>query len=138
MSDLRSCKTYIFDQLLDQSIEIKISTQMISPTGVRVVFAHGSYEFYKWESGTPFRTVDHEGHYRGSFSFGETRRIKFFRFKNLVRHDDTDPGSLRPPNGANLFSVVFSSKALRETMVEFFRKYGLKVNMKPQESVFEL
>jgi hypothetical protein len=64
--------------------------------------------------------------------------IRFFRFKDLTKYDDQGPGSLNPPNGSNLFSVVFSSKALRETMVEFFRKYGLRLVLKPQEGVFEL
>jgi len=65
--------------------------------------------------------------------------IKFFRFSDLTKYDDKQwPGSLSPPNGSNLFSVVISSKILRETMSEFFRKYGLKLVMKPHEKVFEL
>jgi hypothetical protein len=51
---------------------------------------------------------------------------------------DADAGSLKPPNGQNLFSVVYGSKALRAAMQEFFKPYGLTLVMKPQERRFEV
>ncbi len=122
----------------DQSVEIRISTKEIDPTGIRVTFNTNLYEIRKWEGNRAFRKVDNRGHYRGSTVFGHTRDIKFFRFKNLAKYDNKEPGSLKPPNGKNLFSVVFGSETLRETMKEFYHKYGLKLFMKPHERVFEL
>ena len=122
----------------DRSIEIKISTTEIDPTGIRVVLNGDLYEILKWEGDTPCRIVDKHGHYDGSTTFGHARDIKFFRFKNLKEYDHGDPGSLKPPNGANLFSVVFGSERLRETMKEFYQKYGLKLNMKLHERKFEI
>jgi len=122
----------------DQSVEIKISTKEIDPTGISVTFGADFYDFRKWESKSTFRRVNNRGHYRGSTVFGHTRDIKFFRFKNLVKYDDKEPGALKPPSGTNLFSVVFGSETLRETMKEFYHKYGLKLFMKPHERVFEL
>jgi len=122
----------------DRSAEIRISTKEIDPTGIRVTFNGDQYGLWKWESNSPFRIVDKHGGYSGSTTFGHTRDIKFFRFKNLSEYDGKEPGSLKPPSGANLFSVVFGSEALRETMKEFYHKYGLKLFMKPHERVFEL
>lgn len=122
----------------DQSVEIRISTKEIDPTGIRVTFNTNLYEIRKWEGNSTFRKVNNRGHYRGSTVFGHTRDIKFFRFKNLAKYDNKEPGALKPPSGKNLFSVVFGSETLRETMKEFYHKYGLKLFMKPHERVFEL
>jgi len=122
----------------DQSVEIRISTKEIDPTGIRITFNTDLYEFRKWEGNRPFRKVDNRGRCRHSTVFGHTRDIKFFRFKNLAKYDNKEPGALKPPSGKNLFSVVFGSKTLRETMKEFYHKYGLKLFMKPHERVFEL
>jgi len=123
----------------DLSVEIRISTKEIDPTGISVTFATDSYNFRKWGSESSFRRVNSRGQIQGSSSaFGHTRDIKFFRFKNLARYNDKEPGPLKPPNGTNLFSVVFGSETLRETMKEFYHKYGLKLFMKPHERVFEL
>ena len=122
----------------DQSVEIRISMKEIDPTGIHVTFNANFYEFQKWEGNSTFRKVDNRGHYRGSTVFGHTRDIKFFRFKNLAKYDNKEPGALKPPSGTNLFSVVFGSEILRDTMVEFYRKYGLKVVMRQHEGVFEL
>ena len=122
----------------DRSVEIKISTTEISPTGVRVVFTGGSYDFYGWESSSPFRRVDEQGHYSASTTFGPIRGIKFYRFEKLERYEDNEPGSLKPPAGANLFSVVATSEVLQETMAEFFQRYGLILAIEPHERVFKL
>ena len=68
----------------------------------------------------------------------EIKNIRFYRFKKTDRYPSIESGSLRSPGGTNLFSVVLSSQTLRETMVEFFRKYGLMLVLKPQERIFEL
>jgi hypothetical protein len=124
-----------YDQLLDQEVKISLSGKPTMDFYVR--FRDNDFEFRSLPMPGPFGTMD----YNGSFSGGENGwavDIKFFRFRSLPKYDDKEPGSLKPPDGTNLFSVVFSSKSLRETMAEFFRKYGLKLVLKPQEKVFEL
>ena len=43
-----------------------------------------------------------------------------------------------PPDGRNLFSVVYVSKGMRDWLVDLYRPYGLSVVMKPHERIFEL
>jgi hypothetical protein len=126
-----------YDQLLDQSVAIKVSTTTASSTGLRVTFDDVSYDIHALDSSL-IRRVDKDGHCTWSARFDQTMDIKFFRFRRLDRYDDNEPGSLKPPDGANLFSVVLSSKTLRVTMMEFFQKYGLMLVLKPHEKVFEL
>jgi hypothetical protein len=128
-----------YDQLLDQDIAVKASTTDTSYPKLDVALKHDKSKFIFLERGEPFRVVTYEGKWdEGAMISTKLARIKLFRFKTLDRYDSKQPDSLRPPNGDNLFSVVISSKVLRETMTEFFRKYGLKLVMKPHEKVFEL
>jgi len=122
----------------DQSVEIRISTKEIDPTGIRITFNADLYEFRKWEDNRPFRKVDNPGRCRGSTVFGHTRNIKFFRFKNLAKYNDKEPGALKSPSGTNLFSVVSGAKALQDIMKDFFEKYGLKLVARHHERTFEL
>jgi len=122
----------------NRTVEIKLSTKEIDPMGMRITLVGDYYFFYPWESNTPIRKVDEKGQSKETTTFGQTRNIKFFRFKNQAKYPIKEPGSLQPPNGRNLFSVVSGSETLRDTMVEFYRKYGLKVVMRQHEGVFEL
>jgi hypothetical protein len=128
-----------YDQLLDEEIAIVASISEESAPDLSIAVRSDGSEFLFHEKGNRMRSLTYEGHPvpRPSVIRGKMP-IKFFRFKNLVKYDDKEPGSLKPPNGTNLFSVVFSSSDLREAMKEFFRKYGLKLVLKPQERVFEL
>lgn len=131
---------YLFHDGLtvDRSIEIKISTNDISSTGVRIVLEDDFYNVYGWESNSPFRRINEKGDFESNTSFGPIGRTKFFRFKNLAKYDDNEPGNLKPPNGTNLFAVVSSSKSLRDIMKQFFEKYGLKLIARQHEQSFEL
>jgi AAA15 family ATPase/GTPase len=128
-----------YDQLLDQNISIKALTTDTSYPKFDVALKHDKSKFTFLERGKPFRVVTYEGNWEeGAMISTKLAVIKLFRFKTLNRYDSKQSGFLIPPNGDNLFSVVISSKSLRETMTEFFRKYGLKLVMKPHEKVFEL
>jgi len=128
-----------YDQLLDQDIVVRASTTDTSYPKLDVAFKHDKSKFLFTERGKPFRVVTYEGKADEAHMISSKMAIiKLFRFKTLDRYDSNQSESLRPPNGDNLFSVVISSKSLRETMTEFFRKYGLKLVMKPHEKVFEL
>jgi len=128
-----------YDQLLDQDIVVKASTTDTSYPKLDVALKHDKSKFLFKERGKPFRVVTYEGKvdYAAMIST-KMARIKLFRFKTLDKYESNQSESLRPPNGDNLFSVVISSTIFRETMMEFFRKYGLKLVMKPHEKVFEL
>jgi len=137
-----------YDQLLDQEIEIVASTSEASHPELFLALRvdESTVQFHTEREHTkpraevrPFRVITHEGNVEQAVMINRIMgRIKFFRFKNLPKCDDKEPGSLKPPNGANLFSVVFGSNDLRRTMEEFFQKYGLMVNMKSHERAFEL
>jgi hypothetical protein len=138
----QSMQNLFYDQLLDEEIKIVASIQERTAE-VSLPFPASQVELdVRFE----LRTQPHVGSWavlepQGRLRSGLSRKtgdVKFFRFKNLAKYDDKAPGSLKPPSGTNLFSVVFSSKDLRETMIEFFRKYGLKVVLKPQERLLEL
>jgi len=124
----------------DNEINITISLSSGQPTAeLHVRFMDDNFEFRNELSSERFRVVRHPGDVTGGGgAHPRTGDVKFYRFKDLAKYDSSEPGSLRPPNGANLFSAVFGSKTLREIVAEFFRKYGLKVIMKPQERVFEI
>jgi hypothetical protein len=64
--------------------------------------------------------------------------FRFYRFKALGKFESSDPSSLIPPCGPNLFSVIYGSKELRDQMADLFRPYGLSVVMKPHEKTFEI
>ncbi len=137
-----------YDQLLDQEIHVAVKgDERFYPKDLfpglypdlRVAVKSEPSEFVFYEKGTPLRSLDYEGHPVESPHAAFTgMTAKFFRFKALQKYEANEPGSLKPPVGANLFSVVLSSKVLRKTMVEFFQKYGLRLVMKPHERVFEL
>jgi hypothetical protein len=134
---LESTQNLFYDQLLDQPVEIKMSTTTISPIGLRVTFERGSYGIHALD-GSPIRGLDKDAHGTWSSLPVSNMHVKFFRFRTLDKYDDDEPGGLKPPDGPNLFSVVLSSRALRETMTEFFRKYGLMLVLEPHERVFKL
>jgi hypothetical protein len=126
-----------YDGLLDEDVRISISLSSGQPTAeLYIGFKHDHFEFRSQPNGERFREVTHKGEGGGGGAHPRTGDIKFYRFRDLTTYNSSEPGSLQPPNGTNLFSTVFGSKALRETMVEFFRKYKLKVVMKPHERVF--
>lgn len=123
-----------YDRLLDDAINITVAGE--PSAGVQVSFEDDKFQFRGEPDSSSFLAIDSEG-LRVGGTYQKARSIKFFRFKDLQKYDDKEVGSLKPPNGTNLFSVVFSSKALRDSMEEFFRKYGLKLLMRQNERVFE-
>ena len=125
-----------YDQLLDQEIGVSLSGQRSAELYLRFEREKFAIRLERTSPG-PMATLDYQGAFTGSV-YNFAAFIKFFRFKNLRNSPDATPGGLKPPDGPNLFSVVFGSESLRETMKEFFRKYELRLVLKPQEKIFEL
>ncbi len=142
----QSVQNLFYDQLLDEEIKIFASVGSLSKKRtllsdvllLYVRFKHDRFELRSEPESAPFATMNYQGNLHNAIACDQYGDIIFFRFRDLTKYDDTRPGGLKPPDGTNLFSVVFSSKALRETVAEFFRKYGLKLVLKPQEKAFEL
>ena len=127
-----------YDQLLDRQIHISMSQSSGKPDlALYISFENERFEFRSQAKAGVFVKMDYRGNVRGGGHL-HTDDISFFRFKNLTNYTDATPGGLKSPDGSNLFSVVFGSESIRETMKEFFRKYGLRLVLKPQERLFEL
>ena len=131
----QSIQNLFYDELLDQDIRVSLAGQ--SPAELHISFNNDQFQFRSEPDSAPLATMAYQGAFSGS-PYGAASAVKFFRFNGCAKYDDKEPGGLKPPNGMNLFSVVFSSKALRDTMTEFFRKYGLRLVLRPQERTFEL
>ena len=136
----QATQNLFYDQLLvDHEIRISLSLSSGKPeASLYVRFANDRFELRSQPRSGDIATIDYQGRFTGGTVIHQGGDIKFFRFQERARHDGKEPGSLKPPNGTNLFSVVFSSEALRETTKEFFRKYGLRLVLRPQERLFEL
>ena len=125
-----------YDQVIDHEIRISLSLSTGKPeTSLSVHFVKDHFEIRAPGS---VAIINYQGHCTGGAPHSRTGDIKFFRFKNLNQYPDSTPGSLIPPDGMNMFSVVLGSESLRETMKEFFKKYGLRLVLRPQERLFEL
>jgi len=127
-----------YDGLLDREIRISLSESSVKTnTDLYIRFFNDQFQFYKQPNTSPFVTMDYKGGMSRSV-YKAVTNVKFYRFKDLLQYSDKEAGSLKSPSGTNLFSVVFGSESLREMMKEFFKKYGLRLILKPQEKVFEL
>ncbi len=137
---LELMQNLFYDELLEEEIRIDMALSSGKPAAaLRVRFERNDFQFYSQDNSKEFRTLRHDGQLNGGGGAHErTGDIKFFRFKDSNDYSNPQPGSLQPPNGNNLFSTVFGSKELREMMMEFFRKYGLILLMKPHERIFEI
>jgi AAA15 family ATPase/GTPase len=134
------------DRLADQAVEIRVVTSDAShPELLLALKADQSkvqFQTSQKEARAgfrPFRIVTYTGDVEETVMVSTVMaRIKFFRFKKLDRYESNGSEGLKPPSGTNLFSVVFRSEALQETMAEFFQKYGLILAMEPNDRVFRL
>jgi len=134
----QATQNLFYDGLVDHEIHMSLSLSSGKPdAGLHVRFVNNRFDLQSQPSGS-FFTIDYDGRFGSGTLVQQAGHIKFFRFKNLPNYTDPAPGGLKPPDGANLFSVVFGSESLRETMKEFFRKYNLRLVLKPQEKAFEL
>jgi hypothetical protein len=137
----QSLQDLFYDQLLDQ--EVTILAAGAGNVGLRLYFERDQFVFAQKPRTQPGPThfLRVKAGQPGDFStapLSAASVIKFFRFTDVGRYDDQNPNGLRPPDGKNLFSVVFASKHLRKIMEDFFGKYGLKLLMRQNERIFEL
>ncbi len=135
----QSVQNLFYDQLVDREIRMSLTQPAGNPdVTLYVRFVNDHFELRSQLTSGPRAMIDYQGRFTGGGAHPQTGDVKFFRFKNLPSYTDPTPGGLKPPDGVNLFSVVFGSESLRDTMKEFFRKYGLRLVLRPQERLFEL
>lgn len=126
-----------YDGLTDEPILIEFQGQ--ASGGVKIAFDKERFLFSsKQPNPSPITTLDFNGGQHVSNRMKEWDAFRFYRFRMMEKFDSGDPGALIPPDGRNLFSVVYGSKQMREWLVELYRAYGLAVVMKPHEKAFEL
>jgi AAA15 family ATPase/GTPase len=132
-----------YDNLTDEPLRIAFQGK---PTGeINVNFERDNFIFSTSQSpdrntvySTAFAGLNYQGDGHKNQQVQEAQAIKFYRFKELEKFEANDPGALLPPDGRNLFSVVYGSKAMREWVGDLFRPYGLDVVLKPHERTIEL
>ena len=128
-----------YDDLLDQSVEI--TTDKLS---LKIEFKDDNFYFESvllkdGEKREQSEVVlDYSGNVQRGTRLTETEFIKFYRFVEQNEFPDSESSFLSPPHGSNLFAVVMANKKLRETMAIFFKSFGFKLVLKPQERVFEI
>ena len=126
-----------YDGLTDDPIRIEYQGEPASAVMVKFENEHFLFTSNMPQSPTLAR-LDFNGGQHTAMRLHGGEAFRFYRFRMLEKFDSGDPGALIPPDGRNLFSVVYGSKAMREWLVELYRPYGLAVVMKPHEKAFEL
>ena len=130
-----------YDGLLDQTVEIGIEkgTELL---GVNIKFGSDKFRmnsiFRKGKSPKDITfELDYSAERPSGSRFSELQSIKFYRFVRQDQFPESNPSSLMPPHGSNMFAVVMASKKLRKTMSNFFKDYGFYPVLKPQGKTFE-
>lgn len=126
-----------YDGLTDDPIRIEYQGEPAGTVTIKFEKEHFLFSSSMQQSPQLARLDFNGGQHTGTRLHGG-EAFRFYRFKMLDKFDSGDPGALIPPDGRNLFSVVYGSKAMREWLVELYRPYGLAVVMKPHEKAFEL
>jgi hypothetical protein len=86
---------------------------------------------FKWSQkvGPDVYYMDQSGQTNGwvNLQYG----IKYYRFKSSGQTTNQDFGSLIPPYGANLTSILYTNKSLRRRVSDLFRTRNFRLEIKP-------
>lgn len=134
-----STQYLFFDGLTDEPFRIAFQGE---PEGdLNVKLANETFQVLWQRSKTDVRQIA-MFNYSGPVSWshvGDWKAVKIFKFQPIKGgFPSSDPGALLPPDGPNLFSVVYGSKALRQWAQELFKPFGLLLVFKPHERTFEI
>ncbi len=139
---IQGTQNLFYDDLLDQTVEIRIENSIEVVTEIE--FKDDIFYFLVnriVESG-----LKRIGDFRLDYSAeqipdsaipSELAFIKFYKFANQNQFPERSSSFLMPPHGSNMFAVVMGSKKLRETIAGFFKEFGFRLVLKPQEKTFE-
>ena len=128
-----------YDDLLDQSVEITTDKLNLKIEFKDDEFYFESVLLKNGEKSEQSKIVlDYSGNIQHGTRLHTTEFIKFYKFVGQNRFPDSNSSFLLPPHGSNLFAVVMANRELRETMAMFFKNFGFKLVLKPQERIFEI
>lgn len=125
-----------YDNLFDYPVGIKIEIKGNIKVGMEIKFADDNFRFER--GGGNIDVLDYSGKCQKSIRplASEFSFIKFYRFVRLTEFPDKNASFLRPPHGANMFSVVMGHKKPREIMAIFSKDFGFRFVLKQQERAF--
>jgi predicted ATPase len=125
---------YLFyDGLTEEPILIEFQNK---PSGL-VVLKLEKQQFICYFNRQPIGQLSYEAA-KVAGRVAQLSAIRKYRFRPLVKYISAEPGALIPPDGSNLFAVLYGSRSLRDWLVDLFRPYGLTVVLKPHERSIEL
>ncbi len=126
-----------YDEFIDTPVEIRLDK-----CGLKLEFKEGRFEGEIHVEGNI--AVGFVGDYNVlrfhgiATAFKNMPRLKFYRFKVPDRFDRLESEYLLPPNGRNLLSLLMTKRELRSTLSQIFTRSGLKLGLKPTDSLIEL
>jgi len=130
----KSLSDLFYDENVDESIRITADDRILEIRFEDLKFKGRCYEGER-------SLFSFEYSYEGGISFSRSERdtpFKFYRFAVLREFPGRETGFLLPPSGENLLAVLMSSRELRKMVADIFRRYKLRVVLKPQESKIEV
>jgi len=130
----KSLSDLFHDENLNENIEITADNRNLEIKFEDLKFKGECYEGER-------SLFSFEYSYEGGISFSHSEKdspFKFYRFAVLREFPRREAGLLLPPSGENLLSVLMSSKDLRKMVADIFKRYKLRVVLKPQENRIEV
>ena len=127
-----------YDEILDESIEIvcddfDFTLDFREGTFKGIVNKKGSGGVELGGSYTDFRVSAHMG--RGQEEMSPFKSYKFVVQSEFPR---LESDFLLPPSGTNLMSLILAHKELRLLANKIFSRFGLELNLRPQEYKIEV
>jgi len=130
-----------YDHLVDEGIEITLGGR--EELSVRIEFEKNRFIVKLYPINTQLLQYDFpedlqkiremEKRSRPEFSF-----VKYYKFLKQEQFPENAPGSLLPPNGANLFAVIMGNKKIGEMAASFFEPFNLKFMLVTKDKTFEV
>ena len=124
-----------YDESLDEPIRIDLDE-----LNFRLSFKDGAFRG-EFGSTEPFIALL-QGRYDDlRFIGGQADRlksVKFYRFAVQQIFGRPESDFLLPPSGANLMSLLLAHRELRTLANDIFSRFGLKLNLRPQENKIEV
>lgn len=84
------------------------------------------------------KLFEYEERRRSSSTHGDFQLFKFYRFIRRTDFPNKDISSLHPPDGDNLFAIVYTNKKIKNIFKDIFAHFGYKIVFKPQEYKLEV